>query len=229
MADYTNYSLVTWTDLTPISSVRLNQVSTNIEQVKIANEDKPKGLLKMSTGVLDAGSDSGGGGEFAKVKVTSLDLVGGTDNRVTLDATRYYRLNLNLPNITQAGAGGEDSTYLIKFCKGNTVSAGNLLTTFTLSSGIGAYIDMTSGNPSIVNANSTAGASLPMVANTAIRSNIIFGGGTYSYVYSATKVNESFFVEIERLQGASTANADTWSIVDSSSTQFYIEDIGGVA
>ena len=183
----------------------------------------------MSTGVLDASSDSGGGGEFAKVKVTSLDLVGGVDNRVTLDSTRYYRLNLNLPNITQAGAGGEDSTYLIKFCKGNTVSAGNLLTTFTLSSGIGAYIDMTSGNPSIVNANSTAGASLPMVANTAIRSNIIFGGGTYSYVYSATKVNESFFVEIERLQGASTANADTWSIVDSSSTQFYIEDIGGVA
>ena len=104
MADYTNYSLVTWTDLTPISSVRLNQVSTNIEQVKIANEDKPKGLLQISNTVITNGSSAAA--EFANIKLISLDLVSGVDKRVTLDSQRYYRLNLVLPGITQQDAGG---------------------------------------------------------------------------------------------------------------------------
>ena len=42
MADYTNYSIVSWSDTTPITSVRLNQMSVNIDQVKIVNDDKPK-------------------------------------------------------------------------------------------------------------------------------------------------------------------------------------------
>jgi len=229
MADYTNYSLVTWTDLTPISSVRLNQMSTNIEQVKIANEDKPKGLLKMSTGVLTNGSSAGGGNEFANIKLTSLDLVGGTDNRVTIDATRYYRLTLNLPGIIQQDAGGEDSRYEIRFCKNNGVSTGNTLTTFTLNSGIGTYIDLTSGAAAGVTANSTANTSLPMVGNTAVRSSITFGAGSYSTIYSFSKVNESFFIEVQRIAGASSANPCTWAVTDSSLVQFYIEDIGGVA
>jgi len=215
MADYTNYSLVTWTDLTPISSVRLNQVSTNIEQVKIANEDKPKGLLKISNTVITNGSSAGGGNEFANIKLTSLDLVGGIDNRVTIDSTRYYRLTLNLPGIIQQDAGGEDSRYEIRFCKNNGISTGNTLTTFTLNSGIGTYIDLTSGAAT--------------VGNTAVRSTINFGAGSYSTIYSSTKVNESFFIEVQRIAGASSANPCTWALTDASLVQFYIEDIGGVA
>jgi hypothetical protein len=215
MADYTNYSLVTWTDLTPISSVRLNQISTNIEQVKIANEDKPKGLLKISNTVITNGSSSGGGNEFANIKLASLDLVGGIDNRVTVDSTRYYRLILNLPGITQTDAGGEDSRYDLRFCKGNGVSTGNTITTYTLNSGIGLFTSLASGGANI--------------DNIVIRDNITFGGGVYSVIYSSAKVNESFFIEIQRVAGASSANPSTWALSDSSLLQFYIEDIGGVA
>jgi hypothetical protein len=213
MADYTNYSLVTWTDLTPISSVRLNQMSTNIEQVKIYNEDKPKGLLKISNSVITNGSSVSS--EFANVKLAALTLGGGIDNRVTLDSTRYYRLNLSLPGITQASAGGEDGYYQIRFCKGNTTSTGNTLTTFTLNSGPALFTSVAGGGA--------------VIANTNIRSGITFGAGTYSMVYSALTVNESFFVEIQRVAGASSLNPCTWALSDSSLMQFYIEDIGGVA
>ena len=213
MADYTNYSLVTWTDLTPISSVRLNQMSTNIEQVKIFNEDKPKGLLKISNTVITNGSSVSS--EFANVKLASLDLVGGIDNRVTLDSTRYYRLNLSLPGITQASAGGEDSYYQIRFCKGNGTSTGNTITTYTLNSGAALFTSVAGGSA--------------VIGNTNIRSGITFGGGTYSTVYSALTVNESFFVEVQRVAGASPLNPCTWALSDSSLMQFYIEDIGGVA
>lgn len=232
MADYTNYSLVTWTDLTPISSVRLNQVSTNIEQVKIANEDKPKGLLQISNTVITNGSSAAA--EFANIKLVSLDLVSGVDKRVTLDSQRYYRLNLVLPGLTQQDAGGEDSKYEIRFCKGNGVSTANILTTFTVLSGIGAYIDMTNGVATNQTANTFTGGTAgttTITGSTNVRSSITFGAGVYSFVYSNTKVNESFFVEIARSSGSSAANPSTWALVTGgeSSVQFYIEDIGGVA
>ena len=213
MADYTNYSLVTWTDLTPISSVRLNQMSTNIEQVKIFNEDKPKGLLKISNTVITNGSSVSS--EFANVKLTALDLIGGSDNRVTIESTRYYKISLHLPGITQATSGGEDSRYEIRFCKGNGVSSGNTLTTYTLNSGIGTYINLVSGGANI--------------ANTTLRSGKTFGAGVYSTIYSSDQVNQSFFIEVQRIAGASSANPSTWALTDSSLVQFYIEDIGGVA
>lgn len=214
MADYTNYSLVTWTDTTPISSIRLNQMSTNIEQVKIANEDKPKGLLRISNTVLTNGTTSAS--EFANIKLASLDLIGGIDNRVNIDSTRYYRLNLHLPGITQALAGGEDSRYELRFCKGNGVSTGNTITTYTLNSGASLFIN---------NASSFAN-----VNNTEVRTGITFGGGVYSVIYSALKTNESFFIEVQRIAGGSGSNnASTWALSDSSLMQFYIEDIGGVA
>lgn len=213
MADYTNYSLVTWTDLTPISSVRLNQMSTNIEQVKIFNEDKPKGLLKISNTVITNGSSVSS--EFANVKLTALDLIGGADNRVTIESTRYYKISLHLPGITQAISGGEDSRYEIRFCKGNGVSSGNTLTTYTLNSGIGTYINLVSGGANI--------------ANTTLRSGKTFGAGVYSTIYSSDQVNQSFFIEVQRIAGASSANPSTWALTDSSLVQFYIEDIGGVA
>jgi hypothetical protein len=230
MADYTNYSLVTWTDLTPISSVRLNQMSTNIEQVKIFNEDKPKGLLKISNTVITNGSSLSS--EFANIKLAALTLNGGIDNRVTLDSTRYYRLNLSLPGITQASAGGEDSRYELRFCKGNTTSTGNTISTYTLNSGIASYIDLTTGAAGNQLANTFTGSvagTTPITGNTYVRSGITFGAGVYSIIYSALTVNESFFIEIQRINGGSVANPSTWALSDSSLMQFYIEDIGGVA
>ena len=46
---YENYTFVSWTDGTPITGDRLAQMSTNIDQVKDATDDKPYGLLKFKT------------------------------------------------------------------------------------------------------------------------------------------------------------------------------------
>lgn len=211
MADYTSYSIVSWTDATPITSVRLNQMSTNIEQVRTVNDDKPKGLLKISNTIITSGS-AAAGGKYANAKIVALTLNGAVDDRVTLDSTRRYRLVFNLSGITQGGAGGEDGTYLIKFCKGNGVSTGNTIQTYTIASGPGIYIDTSGGAANI--------------GNAALTSNIHFGGGVYSTIYTNNTVNESFFIEIERRSGASTSNAADWSITDW--VQFYIEDVGGV-
>lgn len=211
MADYTSYSIVSWTDATPITSVRLNQMSTNIEQVRTVNDDKPKGLLKISNTIITSGS-AAAGGKYANAKIVALNLNGSLDNRVTLDSTRYYRLVFNLSGITQEGPGGEDGSYLIKFCKGNGVSSGNTIQTYTISSGTGTYIDTASA---VANIN-----------NITLKSNIKFAGGVYSAIYTNNTVNESFFIEIERIPGSSTSNAADWSITDW--VQFYIEDVGGV-
>lgn len=188
-------------------------MSTNIEQVKIFNEDKPKGLLKISNTVITNGSSASS--EFANIKLTALDLIGGSDNRVTIESTRYYKISLHLPGITQAISGGEDSRYEIRFCKGNGASSGNTLTTYTLNSGIGTFINLVSGGANI--------------ANTTLRSGKTFGAGVYSTIHSSDQVNQSFFIEVQRIAGASSANPSTWALTDSSLVQFYIEDIGGVA
>lgn len=211
MADYTNYSIVSWTDATPITSVRLNQMSTNIEQVRTVNDDKPKGLLKISNTIITSGSVAAGGA-YANAKIVALTLNGSEDNRVTLDSMRRYRLVFGLSGLTQNGAGGENGVYLIKFCKGNGVSTGNTIQTYTIASGPGLYLD-------------TTNTGSPTTNNTAVSSSIYFGGGTYSVIYTNNTVNESFFVEIQR-SGGTTSNPDDWSITDW--VQFYIEDVGGV-
>ena len=211
MADYTSYSIVSWTDATPITSVRLNQMSTNIEQVRTVNDDKPKGLLKISNTIITSGS-AAAGGKFSNAKIVALTLNGGIDDRVTLDSTRRYRLVFNLSGITQGGPGNEDGRYLIKFCKGNTTSSGNVIQTYTIGSGVGAYIN-------------TASA-VANIDNIELTSNTYFAGGVYSCIYTNNTVNESFFIEIERLSQGSPNNAADWIITDT--VQFYIEDVGGV-
>ena len=47
MADYDNYDLISWSLGTPITAGRLQQVSTNISEVKSATDKHAKGVLIM--------------------------------------------------------------------------------------------------------------------------------------------------------------------------------------
>lgn len=220
MADYTNYSIVSWSDTTPITSVRLNQMSVNIDQVKIVNDDKPKGILKLrevSNNVSNASN-----AVFANTNIIALtqETEGNVsyDNRVTLESGRYYKLCLNLPGITQADAGGEDSNYFIRFRTGNTAGSGDILATFQLNSGIGTFMNVDTVTP----AN---------VAQTTVRGDITFGAGKYETVlYNVSATNQSYFVELQRVAGASSNNPSSWTVLASvGNLQFYIEDVGGIA
>ena len=220
MADYTNYSIVSWSDMTPITSVRLNQMSVNIDQVKVVNDDKPKGILKLRQIANNVGNSSNA--FFANTKIIALtqETEGNVsyDNRVTLESGRYYKMCLNFPGITQSGAGGEDSNYIIRFRTGNTAGSGDIIAAFALNSGIGAFINVATVTP----AN---------VSQITARSDITFGAGKYEAVlYNVSATNQSYFVEIERGVGGTGANnASNWTVLGSiGDLQFYIEDAGGI-
>lgn len=196
-------------------------MSVNIDQVKIVNDDKPKGILKLR----DVTSDpvATGDNKFVPTKIAGLEqeTIGnvGVDNRVTLDSSRYYRLTLTLPAIRQEEGGGEDSVYYLRFRTGNTANTGDILTTFVLAPPVGVYRTLV--------ANTTISNGLAFV------SPIIFGAGTYTYVFRGNTVtNQSHIAELERVTPP-TGNANLasgWTVLASSGRmQFYIEDIGGIA
>ena len=43
---YENYATVAWTNGTPITADRLQQMSINSDQIKEATDDNPKGVIK---------------------------------------------------------------------------------------------------------------------------------------------------------------------------------------
>jgi hypothetical protein len=225
MADYTNYSIVSWADTTPITSVRLNQMSINIDQVKIVNDDKPRGILKLATIANNVTNTSNA--QFANTKIIALtqETIGNVayDNRVTIQSSRYYRMVLNFPGISQDDPGGEDSTYYLRFRKGNTAGSGDIIAAFVLNSGVATFL----------NTATTVANSLTIANNLAVRGDIAFGAGTYEYIIANQSLeNQSYFVEIQRTQGGASGpnNASNWTVLASSGAlQFYIEDAGGIA
>lgn len=215
MADYTNYAIVSWSDTTPITSVRLNQMSTNIEEVKIANEDKPKGLVKYK--ITSPSISSNNGAENDAYKLLALELSGGDDTRVTLDATRHYKFTISIPSIQQLSPGGEDGYYTLTIREGNTAGSGSVLTSWKISPPIIAFWNNQDGT-------------ITNPTDLTIGANIYFGAGTYTYLTSGLeKTNQAYIAELQRTNGSTqSANLPEWAI-SGGSLQFYVEDVGGVA
>lgn len=214
---YENYSVVSWTDLTPITSARLNQMSTNIEQVKDATGDKPQGIKKIKT--ISSNVTVTQANALVAHEIIYLKNEGnGTDNRITPEVGRYYRLKLSFPGIAVSGAGAEDSTYYLAIKDGIFGNSNTVIANYRLSSGPGLFVNVASATAS--------------TSNIALNSTIRFGAGTYEYVFSGDgTTNKSYFVEVIKVAGSSGSNRATAYNVVASETpmQFYIEDVGGVA
>lgn len=215
---YENYTQVSWTSGTPITADRLQQMSENTQQVKDATDDNPRGLIKIKevTSALTY-SDMDTNHEIISLKNEG----GGIDNSVTLPASRYVRLNLIFPGIQVSAAGQEDSIYILKLTQGNLSGVPTSLYNWKISQPIHTYL-------------SAATTASPTVSNTAIRSSIVFGAGTYTFVMTTgtgiagTNGTGVFNVQIYRDSGASANNASTFSIpCNEMKMQFYVEDIGG--
>lgn len=214
---YENYSTVSWTDLTPITSARLNQMSINIDQVKDATNDKPQGIRKLKT-ISSNVSITQANALLVHEVIYLKDELNGTDNRFTPEVGRYYKLKLSFPGIAVSGAGGEDSTYYLAIKEGIFGNANTVIANYRLSSGPGVFVNVASAAAN--------------VSNFALNPIIRFGSGSYEYVFSGDGTpNKSFFVEVIKVQGASGSNRATAYNVVASETpmQFYIEDVGGVA
>lgn len=233
---YENYNFVSWSDGSPLSSNRLGQMSTNIEQVKDVVDDKAQGVLRLnqiqSLYPNSTGYSGFGENEIIYLKDQSLE-EGGSDRRVTVEANRYYKVVFNIPAITILNRGSEDSKYTINLWSGTGISDLNKskIGSWDITPSIYGYIDVStnsSGNTFTVSGNTYPAFT---VKTTFYPTKI--GAGTYSVVQtsgSEKELDKTFFVSITRSQGLSTNNAPNWRIdaTSSSPIQFYVEDVGGI-
>ena len=156
MPDYNNYDAISWSLGTPITAGRLQQMSTNIAQVKSATDKYAKGVLvlnqhtaqvsSITNTVLHTGLTTSA---YTIAILNSASGSGSTDQRITLEATRWYKVSLILPHIVLT-ADHADSKFTIKLIK--TVSS----------------TDTTLGTFEVMRGNHDAAGS--------------FGGGVYSTV-----------------------------------------------
>lgn len=214
---YENYRFVSWSSGTPLSSDRFSQMSTNIEQVKDATDDNPRGIIQLSQITTDVPSSTGYS-DFVEYEIIALKEDPPSDKRVTLPANRFYRMSLSFPGIVIKNKGAEDSTFNIKFYQGIFGVAGTLLATWKMTPPPFGYYDV-STNTSVTTTT---------VKSTGYPTRI--GAGTYSVVLDTGLglTTESFYVTIKRDQGASANNAPAYYIPSSTTAmQFFVEDVGG--
>jgi len=223
---YENYTQISWTDGSPITGERLQQMSTNIQQVKEATDDSPQGLKRIKS--IDTAS-----AQFTSFTTTNEIIAlkdesstGGPDNRVSIGATRYYRVVLNFTGIQVITKGAEDSFYRVTIHEGTHGSANTTIYTADFTPPIYSFIDV-----------STLGGSAT-IANIALRSNSFqsrFGAGVHSTIATSDGsgfTNRSFFAAISRFQGASATNAPLYFVPANPGNnllQLYVEDVGGTA
>lgn len=220
---YENYVQVAWSLGTPISADRLQQMTENIQQVKDATDDNPRGVVKIkevSTAVTSNSMNT-----FTEIINLKNEGSGNPDNSVTLPGSRYVKLTLTFPGIKVSAPGQEDSVYILRVSQGSNANTANTLYQWKISQPIHTFLD------------ASATASPSVATNTQIRSSSYpsyFGAGSYSFVTTTgtgiTGSNGSgvFNVEIYRDSGNSAANPSTFVIpCNESKMQFYIEDVGG--
>lgn len=216
---YENYTFVSWTDGTPLSSDRLAQMSMNLEQIRDANDSKPAGVLEfieLTTGNVVSNTSN------TDTQILALtNPVGDADKRVTIDSNRYYKVTCVFPGFTVLGKGAEDCRLTLKIF--NAVQAGYSATSpvmewnFTPSPHI---FYNTAANANVV----TSGATFKQDSGRV-------GAGTYSiYLESGAGLNaNSFSASVSRIFGTSGATNAPQISVNPSSTeklQLIVEDVG---
>lgn len=221
---YENYSQVSWTDGTPITGERLQQMSTNIEQVKEATGGAANAIKRLKTVVTSSAQNNTFTTTTEIIALKDESSTSGPDNRVSVLGSRFYRVVLNFTGFQIDAKGAEDSFYQVSIHDGIHGSANTMIHSADFTPQIFAFI----------NTASLGGAAT--IANITLRSDSFdtrFGSGTYAVVLQsgAGFSNKSFFAAVTRFQGQSQNNAPAFIVPASSSKplQLYVEDGGGVA
>lgn len=211
---YENYRFVSWAAKTPLTGDRLAQMSTNIEQVKLATDDRPQGVIKYISNT-DIGSSFS---DFTEHQLAVLDYSGLTDYRISADGNRFVRLTVSFPGVKVAARGAEDCRYELKIKQGDV--SPSVLGTFYLNSHLFSFYDV------------SANASTTTIDVRSTAYPVYFGAGVYSIIATTSGggwSNETFSVSIERKQNANTNNAPSYTIMSSTTApvELYAEDVGG--
>lgn len=256
---YENYTQVSWTPGTPITSDRLQQMSQNIQEVKDATDDKPKGIIKFksitASGTYNTMANAPGG------VGTLISLInegtGNPDNRVTADANRYLRIAISFPGFAITSYGQEDALYELILIESDSSNSNSTIATWDLSSGPLLWVNTATSGSALLFANTqiVSNAS-PLLSGNKVSNNstvitfsgalsnansnlktltasnpYVLGAGTYTFVKTTGigLTNYSYYLNINRKMGANSNNASTFYVANSAPTQLYVEDIGGTA
>lgn len=216
---YENYSFVSWTDGTPISSDRMAQMSMNIEQVRDFNDSKPAGVLQFievttANIVANVGSSS-----TSMLALTNPS--GGSDQRITLGDNRYYKVTIVFPGFTVYTKGAEDAVLALQAWQ--AVSDGYNATSPLMEWKF-------SPSPHIFY-NTASSASIAAFGMTFKSDQGRLGAGTYSiYLESGGGLNAvSFSAAVKRTFGTSgSTNAPQISVNPTATErlQLIVEDVG---
>lgn len=223
---YENYSSVAWSSGTPLTGDRLQQMSTNIQQVKEATDDKPQGIIKYN-------SISSSISAFTDINATENLLIalrddtgsGGNDYRISSGANRFIRLTLTFPGISIRARGAENTRYVLSIKQGtDTSNIVSTLATYYFSPPVYSFIDVSSD---------AAATDQTVRANGAVSGTYI-GAGQYSVIVDSTSSGlstESYFVSVKREVNSTNTmtNAPAYTVMTGSGAplEFYAEDVGG--
>jgi len=221
---YENYSSVAWSSGTPLTGDRLQQMSTNIQQVKEATDDKPQGVLKYKkvTSTFSPFTDIDAT-ENLIVALKDETGTGGNDLSVSADGNRFMRLVLTFPGISIQARGAENTRYVLSIKQGtDTGNIVDTLATYYFSPPVYSFIDVSA------NAAETA----QTVRSNGAAQGTYIGAGQYSVIVDTTSAglsSESYFVSVKREVNSNMTNAPSYTILSSTSApvEFYAEDAGG--
>jgi hypothetical protein len=221
---YENYTFVSWSDGTPLTSERLAQMSLNVEQVRDANDNKPNGLIQLieaTSGTLIANTVA-----LNQSIIALTNPAGGTDRRVNADQARYVRVVCSFPGFIVGGQGAEDSMVSLKIYQ--QVQGGN----YYENTAALIQWDFTIPAYNYYNVSSNAGILASQISFKNYPSHNVIGAGVYSFVLNTGGglSQQSFSAAVSREFGASDdTNAPVISVVANSTSkcQLYVEDIGG--
>ena len=219
---YENYFYVSWAAGTPLTSGRFEQMSLNIQQIKDAATDNPNGILQFNQSTTASANWNDFAVSHEIINLVDNTGTGGLNQQVAIDASRYYKVAINIPGIVVWGPGSEDSTFKLELYRGiSTGNAATLISTWKITPSTFSYLNVASAAANI--------------ANEAVKSNSypsIIGGATYSVIQQTTTAltQQSFYAAITRDQGASSNNSPSFAIYAATGApiQLYVEDVGGV-
>ena len=118
---YETYDAISWADGTPLTSDRLQQMSTNIGLVKTVTDGYSKGVLSWN----EETSFSTSREDHALYEIIALKNIGGLDLRVTAEANRYIRFTFVIPGVYIEN-GDENQSYFFRLIEG-TASGGSMV------------------------------------------------------------------------------------------------------
>jgi len=203
--NYSNYDLISWSLGTPITAGRLQQMSTNIAETKSATDTNAKGILIFEQFTSAVGTIVAADGVLHTGLTGTVSIIANLndgsagDQRITLEASRWYKVSLTLPDLT-IGAGHAGSYFLIEIVK----------TKASTPTVIGRFDIMTSSSDATT--RFFGGGTYSTIINTG-------AGDTTLHEFKATVVHN----------GRVGSGAYAVTATPTSPLQFWVEDVGASA